>query len=266
MAGLIAEVAASAPAGAVVLAAADPATDSLIPLPRPAPAAIRQLVVAAAAAPAPGAPLKDVPPTPPAAIPDAPAPASAPVVLASAEAEPGAFAARFEAEPATAPGNQELAFAAPAAPLPPARPDPLRILSGEQSPVPAPAPRRQASRPAIAPAAVPPPAAPAPDFAQASFEPWNDPLAVLTYTAVEAGGWAFWAAEPSTRQDYFARMERPAAGAIANLLDKPERSYAAGFGPLAYAGLRTDRFDGPLVAPVVTVSLDSLRPTRLASR
>ncbi len=86
----------------------------------------------------------------------------------------------------------------------------------------------------------------------------------LTLTALDTLGLRLWIGTQSTRQKQYALLTMPDFSQIPTLLDKPELAYSAGFGDLAYQGLRTDRFSGPLVQLPTMIDLSS--PARLAFR
>jgi hypothetical protein len=83
-------------------------------------------------------------------------------------------------------------------------------------------------------------------------------------TALDTLGLRLWIGDQSTRQKQYALLTMPDFSQIPSLLDKPELAYSAGFGDLAYQGLRTDRFSGPLVQLPTMIDLSS--PARLAFR
>ncbi len=86
----------------------------------------------------------------------------------------------------------------------------------------------------------------------------------LTLTALDTLGLRQWIANESTRQRQYALMTMPDFSQIPTLLSKPQLAYSAGFSDLAYQGLRTDRFSGPLVHPPTMIDLSSR--ARLAFR
>jgi hypothetical protein len=89
----------------------------------------------------------------------------------------------------------------------------------------------------------------------------NDPLARLTPVAYEAATIELVTRSGSTRQKTYANLQMPQPFSMPELFTAPERSIRLGFGRIAYEGLRTDRFAGPLVhqlgtaefAPVQTI-------------
>lgn len=89
----------------------------------------------------------------------------------------------------------------------------------------------------------------------------NDPLARLTPVAYEAATIELVTRSGSTRQKTYADLQMPQPFSMPELFTAPERSIRLGFGRIAYEGLRTDRFAGPLVhrlgtaefAPVQTI-------------
>jgi len=110
-------------------------------------------------------------------------------------------------------------------------------------------------------------AAPVQPIATGSIEPRAPrqlPSEDLTLTALDTLGLRLWIGDQSTRQKQYALLTMPDFSQIPSLLDKPELAYSAGFGDLAYQGLRTDRFSGPLVQLPTMIDLSS--PARLAFR
>ncbi|MET4634556.1 uncharacterized protein YcbK (DUF882 family) [Kaistia defluvii] len=75
----------------------------------------------------------------------------------------------------------------------------------------------------------------------------NDPLARLTPVAYEAATIELVTRTGSTRQKPYANLQMPTPFLMPELFTAPERSIRLGFGRIAYEGLRTDRFAGPLV-------------------
>jgi uncharacterized protein YcbK (DUF882 family) len=109
--------------------------------------------------------------------------------------------------------------------------------------------------------------APVQPIATGSIEPRAPrqlPSEDLTLTALDTLGLRLWIGDQSTRQKQYALLTMPDFSQIPSLLDKPELAYSAGFGDLAYQGLRTDRFSGPLVQLPTMIDLSS--PARLAFR
>jgi hypothetical protein len=74
-------------------------------------------------------------------------------------------------------------------------------------------------------------------------------------TALDTQGLRLWIGPASTRQKVYALLTMPDFARAPDLMAKPTLSYGAGFGPVAYAGLRTDRFAGPLVQQPAMVDL-----------
>jgi hypothetical protein len=110
-------------------------------------------------------------------------------------------------------------------------------------------------------------AAPVQPLATGSIEPRaprQRPSEDLTLTALDTLGLRLWIGDESTRQKQYALLTMPDFSQIPSLLDKPELAYSAGFGDLAYQGLRTDRFSGPLVQLPTMIDLSS--PARIAFR
>jgi hypothetical protein len=110
-------------------------------------------------------------------------------------------------------------------------------------------------------------AVPAQPVATGSIEPRAPrhlPSEDLTLTALDTLGLRLWIGNESTRQKQYALLTMPDFSQIPSLLDKPELAYSAGFGDLAYQGLRTDRFSGPLVQLPTMIDLSS--PARIAFR
>jgi uncharacterized protein YcbK (DUF882 family) len=83
------------------------------------------------------------------------------------------------------------------------------------------------------------------------------PAEDLTLTALDTLGLRQWIGNESTRQRQYALMTMPDFSQIPTLLSKPRLAYRAGFGDLAYQGLRTDRFSGPLVRLPLMIDLSS---------
>jgi uncharacterized protein YcbK (DUF882 family) len=75
----------------------------------------------------------------------------------------------------------------------------------------------------------------------------QDPLAQLTPVAYQAATIELVTRSGSTRQKAYADLQMPQPFAMPQLFSAPERSIRLGFGRIAYEGLRTDRFAGPLV-------------------
>jgi len=75
----------------------------------------------------------------------------------------------------------------------------------------------------------------------------NDPLARLTPVAYEAATIELVTRAGSTRQKNYANLQMPTPFSNPELFSAPERAIQLGFGRIAYEGLRTDRFAGPLV-------------------
>jgi hypothetical protein len=85
--------------------------------------------------------------------------------------------------------------------------------------------------------------------------PASMPSPELTMTALDTQGLRLWIGPASTRQKVYALLTMPDFAHAPDLMAKPELSYGAGFGAVAYAGLRTDRFSGPLVQQPQMVDL-----------
>ena len=75
----------------------------------------------------------------------------------------------------------------------------------------------------------------------------QDPLAQLTPVSYQAATIELVTRSGSTRQKAYAELQMPKPFAVPELFTAPERSIRLGFGRIAYEGLRTDRFAGPLV-------------------
>lgn len=73
------------------------------------------------------------------------------------------------------------------------------------------------------------------------------PAPLLTMTALDTVGLRQWIGAASTRQMAYALLTMPDYTQTLDLMQKPAVTYGAGFGAVAYAGLRTDRFSGPSV-------------------
>ncbi|HWJ72774.1 MAG TPA: DUF882 domain-containing protein [Kaistia sp.] len=96
----------------------------------------------------------------------------------------------------------------------------------------------------------------APDVTAANVESnddWQDPLARFTAVGYDAGTIELVTRPGSTRQKAYAEMEMPHPFGQPALFTAPQRSIQLGFGRIAYEGLRTDRFSGPMVRPVGTL-------------
>ncbi|WP_201400808.1 DUF882 domain-containing protein [Kaistia sp. 32K] len=87
-----------------------------------------------------------------------------------------------------------------------------------------------------------------------------DPLARLTPVAYQATTIELVTRSGSTRQKAYADLQMPHPFAVPELFTAPERSIRLGFGRIAYEGLRTDRFAGPLVHRLGTMEFASLEP------
>jgi len=74
-----------------------------------------------------------------------------------------------------------------------------------------------------------------------------EPAPLLTMTALDTVGLRQWIGAASTRQMAYALLTMPDYTQTLDLMRKPAVTYRAGFGEVAYAGLRTDRFTGPSV-------------------
>ena len=103
----------------------------------------------------------------------------------------------------------------------------------------------KASAVASAPAAAPHPAKPT--------RPMMTPQ--LTMTALDTHSLRMWTGMTSTRQKSYAVLTMPDFASHAELMDKPEVAFAAGFGRYAYSDLRTDHFSGALVEQPTVVDL-----------
>jgi uncharacterized protein YcbK (DUF882 family) len=91
------------------------------------------------------------------------------------------------------------------------------------------------------------------------------PAPLLTMTVLDTQGLRLWIGPASTRQKIYALLTMPDFTHSPELMAKPALSYGAGFGATAYAGLRTDRFAGPLVEQPEMVDL-SIEPLIAAIR
>ncbi len=89
--------------------------------------------------------------------------------------------------------------------------------------------------------------------AVASNDDWQDPLASFTSVAYSADTIELVTRPGSTRQKAYADMEMPHPFGQPALFMAPSHSIQLGFGRVAYEGLRTDRFSGPLVRPLGTL-------------
>ncbi|WEK52817.1 MAG: DUF882 domain-containing protein [Candidatus Kaistia colombiensis] len=86
----------------------------------------------------------------------------------------------------------------------------------------------------------------------------SDPLARLMPVAYEAATIELVTRTGSTRQRTYANLQMPTPFSMPELFTAPERSIRLGFGRIAYEGLRTDRFAGPLVHQLGTQEFASL--------
>ncbi|MCX5496590.1 DUF882 domain-containing protein [Kaistia dalseonensis] len=91
-------------------------------------------------------------------------------------------------------------------------------------------------------------------------EDWQDPLARLTPVGYSAETIELVTRTGSTRQRGYAELAMPHPFAMPELFVAPARSIKIGFGRIAYEGLRTDRFAGPLVRPLGTMEFASVAP------
>ncbi|MBN9026685.1 MAG: DUF882 domain-containing protein [Rhizobiales bacterium] len=87
-----------------------------------------------------------------------------------------------------------------------------------------------------------------------------DPLARLMPVAYQASTIELVTRAGSTRQRNYANLQMPTPFSSPELFAAPERSIRLGFGRIAYEGLRTDRFAGPLVHQLRTQEFASLDP------
>jgi hypothetical protein len=97
----------------------------------------------------------------------------------------------------------------------------------------------------------------------------QDPLAQLTPVSYQATTIELVTRSGSTRQKAYAELQMPHPFAVPELFSAPERSIRLGFGRIAYEGLRTDRFAGPLVHQLGTqefAMLESASRTALLKR
>jgi hypothetical protein len=116
-------------------------------------------------------------------------------------------------------------------------------------------------RPRLAVVAAAAPAVPVGPVAPAQ----QTPAPLLTMTVLDTQGLRSWIGPASTRQKVYALLTMPDFTHSPELMAKPALSYGAGFGATAYAGLRTDRFAGPLVEQPEMVDL-SIEPLIAAIR
>jgi uncharacterized protein YcbK (DUF882 family) len=87
----------------------------------------------------------------------------------------------------------------------------------------------------------------------------------LTMTSLDTQGLRMWMAPQSTRQKAYALLTMPDFGQMPGLMDKPAVTFGAGFGQVAYTGLRTDRFSGALVQQPAMIDL-TVEPLIASSR
>ena len=139
-----------------------------------------------------------------------------------------------------------MAYAAPDEPLPVARQAERTIDRMTTAGVPMPLfnPRRQAERAGVV-AARPAPTVETTGAIAAVATP--DRVPHLTMTALDTVGLRQWIGGTNTRQMAYALLTMPDYTQSLDLMQKPAVTYGAGFGTVAYAGLRTDRFSGPSV-------------------
>ena len=78
---------------------------------------------------------------------------------------------------------------------------------------------------------------------------------VLTLTSLDTQGLRMWIGSQSTRQKSYAILTMPDFAQMPDLMEKPAVAFGSGFGAVAYANLRTDRFSGPLVQQPAMVDL-----------
>ncbi len=161
--------------------------------------------------------------------------AAAPLALAAAPVHQPATAAEAIAE---AVGKGDSMGAAPVLAYAPADDGAPRIDASTGALV---AGRAAAAHPDVTAAAV------------ASNDDWQDPLARFTSVAYSADTIELVTRPGSTRQKTYAEMEMPHPFGQPALFMAPSHSIQLGFGRVAYEGLRTDRFSGPLVRPLGTL-------------
>jgi hypothetical protein len=77
----------------------------------------------------------------------------------------------------------------------------------------------------------------------------------LMLTSLDTQGLRLWMGSQSTRQKTYALLTMPDFAQMPDLMAPPSVTFGAGFGPIAYADLRTDRFSGPLVEQPAMVDL-----------
>jgi uncharacterized protein YcbK (DUF882 family) len=77
----------------------------------------------------------------------------------------------------------------------------------------------------------------------------------LMLTSLDTQGLLLWMSPQSTRQKTYALLTMPDFAQMPALLAAPTMTFGAGFGPVAYRDLRTDRFSGPLVEQPSMVDL-----------
>ena len=77
----------------------------------------------------------------------------------------------------------------------------------------------------------------------------------LMMTALDTQGLRLWIGAESTRQKSYAILTMPDFAQMPDLMEKPAVAFGSGFGAVAYANLRTDRFSGPLVQQPTMVDL-----------
>ena len=77
----------------------------------------------------------------------------------------------------------------------------------------------------------------------------------LTMTALDTHSLRMWIGTASTRQKPYAVLTMPDFTTGADLMNKPDVAFAAGFEHRVYADLRTDRFSGALVGQPTIVDL-----------
>ena len=77
----------------------------------------------------------------------------------------------------------------------------------------------------------------------------------LMLTSLDTQGLRLWMGSQSTRQKAYALFTMPDFAQMPGLMEPPSVTFGAGFGRVAYADLRTDRFSGPLVEQPAMVDL-----------
>jgi uncharacterized protein YcbK (DUF882 family) len=129
----------------------------------------------------------------------------------------------------------------------PAAPDPVRVHRASMTSAGVPLPQL---RPRIATGPTGQPVT----IARLAVRPHMEAPALMM-TSLDTQGLRLWMGVQSTRQKTYALLTMPDFAQMPGLLSAPSVTFGAGFGPVAYRDLRTDRFSGPLVEQPSMVDL-----------